>query len=92
MERLNLIIVIILLLFLIIRYNQIKEYGVNRELYSNLADSSLIIDNIDNFNIIWTPEEVQKNRLSVGLLPWFQERFWCQRRRHGTAPQTRGRL
>ena len=51
MERLNLIIVIILLLFLIIRYNQIKEYGVNRELYSNLADSSLIIDNIDNFNI-----------------------------------------
>ena len=42
MNRLYLILVVVLILFLLIRYLQIDEFGSNRELFiSNLADINL---------------------------------------------------
>lgn len=52
MNRLYLVLVVALILFLLIRYFQIDEYGSNRELFSSdLADVSLPINNNDNFGL-----------------------------------------
>jgi prolyl 4-hydroxylase len=52
MNRLYLVLAVAIVLFLLIRFFQIKEYGSNRELFSSdLTDVSLPINNIDNFGL-----------------------------------------
>jgi prolyl 4-hydroxylase len=52
MNKLYIIVVLLLIVFLLIRYLQINEYGDNKELFtSDIADVSLPINNIDNFGL-----------------------------------------
>jgi len=52
MNRLYLVLIVAIFVFLLIRYFQINEYGQNKELFSNdLADVSLPINNSDNFGL-----------------------------------------
>ena len=52
MNKLYILGILILVIFLVIRYLQINEYGDNKELFtSDIGDVSLPINNVDNFGI-----------------------------------------
>ena len=51
MNRIYISLILLIIVFLFIRYSQINEYGKNRELFTDIADTSLPINNIDNFGL-----------------------------------------